>query len=324
MRVLIVGGTSFVGRAVAFAALESGHDVTVINRGQTPCNLPDNVTRLVGDRQGDLSALDGLTFDVTLDAIAYRPIDVVNLRSALGDRGGHHIQISSISAYQDPALNGATEETALLWTEAPSEPDAEITAETYGPLKAACERNAHEQFGDDVTIVRPTYVIGSHDATMRFPYWVQRIARGGNVAVAGPRDNALQYIDARDLGQFVVTLAEHHTLGAFHAAGPYPASSFFAVMNAILDQVGPPEARLVEVSPRHVSSHHLDSRFPLWSGASSETVLDVDPAKALSAGLTLRDLSESVSDVLAWWDDREWPSWWLTREQEAMLVRTNP
>ena len=207
MRVLIVGGTSFVGRAVAFAALNAGHDVTVINRGQTPTDLPDTVTRLVGDRQGDLSALDGLTFDVTLDAIAYRPSDVVNLRSALGDRGGHHIQISSISAYQEPALGGATEETAQLWTEAPRDADVEITAETYGPLKAACERAAHEQFGDGVTVVRPTYVIGSHDATMRFPYWVQRIARGGNVAVAGPRDNALQYIDARDLGQFVVTLA---------------------------------------------------------------------------------------------------------------------
>ena len=322
MRILIVGGTSFVGRAVALAAADSGHDVTVINRGQTPSDLPDTVTRLIGDRQGDMSALDSLSFDVTLDVIAYRPTDVVNLRRALGDRGGHHIQISSISAYQDPPKAGATEETAELWSEVPSESDAEHTDETYGPLKAACERSAHEQFGEDLTIVRPTFVIGSHDATMRFPYWVQRIARGGNVAVAGPRDNALQYIDARDLAQFVVTLAERHTLGAFHTAGPYPAPGFYAVMEAILDQVAPAETRLVEVSPRHISSHHLDSRFPLWSGASSETVLNIDSAKALAAGLTLRDLSESVSDVLAWCDDREWPSWWLTREQEAMLVRT--
>ncbi len=322
MRVLIVGGTSFVGRAVAFAALASGHDVTIINRGQTPIDLPDTVTRLIGDRQGDLSALGALSFDVTIDVIAYRPNDVVNLRNALGERGGHHIQISSISAYEDTPAGGATEETARLYSEAPSEPDAAITAESYGPLKAACERAAHDQF-DNVTIVRPTYVIGSHDATMRFPYWVQRIARGGNVAVPGPRHHALQYIDARDLGQFVVTLAEHHTLGAFHVAGPYPAPSFFDVMSAILDQIGPNETRLVEISPRHVSSHHLNARFPLWSGATGETDLVVDPAKALAAGLTLRDLSESVSDVLAWWGDRESPSWWLTREQEAMLVRTN-
>jgi 2'-hydroxyisoflavone reductase len=324
MRILIVGGTSFVGRAIAFAALDAGHDVTVINRGQTESDLPASVTRLVGDRQGDMSALDGLTFDATVDAIAYRPVDVEVLAEALGDRGGHHIQISSISAYDSPALSGATEETAELWSDAPTEPDAPITGESYGPLKAACERAATEHFGDQLTFVRPTYVIGSHDATMRFPYWVTRIQRGGNVAVAGPRDNALQYIDARDLGEFVVTLADKTTLGAFHVCGPYPAPTFFGVMQGIAEHVGPTETKLVEVPARHISSHHLDSRFPLWSGTQNETVMDLDPAKALAAGLTLRSLEESVDDVVAWWGDREAPSWWLTREQEAMLVRTKP
>ncbi len=324
MRILIVGGTSFVGRAIAFAALDSGHDVTVINRGQTESDLPERVTRLVGDRQGDMSALDGLAFDVTVDAIAYRPVDVDVLAAALGERGGHHIQISSISAYSDPALPGATEEAVELRSDAPTEADAPITAETYGPLKAACERRATEHFGDQLTLVRPTYVIGSHDATMRFPYWVTRIERGGNVAVAGPRDNALQYIDARDLGEFVVRLANDATLGAFHVCGPYPAPTFFGVMQSIAEHVGASETKLVEVPARHISSHHLDSRFPLWSGAHNETVMDLDPAKALAAGLTLRSLEESVDDVLAWWGDREPPSWWLTREQEAMLVRTKP
>ncbi len=322
MRILIVGGTSFVGRAIAWAAFNAGHDVTVINRGQTPTDLPDSVTRLVGDRHSDLSALAPLSFDVTVDAIAYRPHDVQVLRDALGERGGHHIQISSISAYQDPADVGATEETAVLWADAPTEPDAPITGETYGPLKAACERAAHELFGERVTIVRPTFVIGSHDATLRFPYWVQRLARGGSVAFAGPRDNALQYIDARDLGEFVVTLAEGGVLGAFHVAGPYPAARFIDVLEAVKAQIAPAGTKIVEISPRDVSSHHLDGRFPLWSGPHSETALAVNPAKALAAGLKLRDLSESVDDVLAWWDvDREWPSSWLTREQEAMLVR---
>jgi len=320
MRILIVGGTSFVGRGIAFAATDAGHDVTVINRGQTPSDLPDSVTRLVGDRQGDLSALAGLSFDATVDAIAYRPHDVEVLHGALGDRGGHHLQISSISAYQDPPAEGATEETAVLHSDAPTEPDAVIDADTYGPLKAACERAAGELFGERLTIVRPTFVIGSHDATMRFPYWVLRFARGGNVAVAGPRTNALQYIDARDLGEFVVALAASGTLGAFHAAGPYPAPRFVEVMESILAQVSPPDTKIVEVSPKQVSSHRLGARFPLWSGAPGESALVVDPAKAVSAGLTFRDLSESVDDVLAWWDDREWPSWWLTREQEAMLV----
>jgi 2'-hydroxyisoflavone reductase len=323
MRVLIVGGTSFVGRAIAFAALDAGHDVTVINRGQTETDLPSSVTRLIGDRQGDMSALASLSFDVTVDAIAYRPRDVEVLHDALGDRGGHHIQISSISAYAEPPTKGATEATAQLRDDAPSEPDAPITGETYGPLKAACEKAATRLFGEQLTFVRPTYVIGSHDATMRFPYWVARIGRGGNIAVAGPRDNALQFIDARDLATFTIGLADSATLGAFHVAGPYPAPTYFGVMEAIAEKIAPKETRLVEVSARHVASHHLDSRFPLWSGSQNEMVLNLDSSKALSAGLTLRPLEDSVDDVLAWWDDREWPSWWLTREQESMLVRTN-
>ncbi len=323
MRILIVGGTSFVGRAVAWAALNAGNDVTVINRGQTPSDLPESVTRLVGDRRSDMSALDGLAFDVTVDAIAYRPVDVDVLASALGDRGGHHIQISSVSAYEDPPKEGATEESATLWNDTALAPDAEVSAETYGPLKAACERSAEQHFGDRLSIVRPTFVIGSHDATLRFPYWVTRMLRGGNVAVPGPRDNALQYIDARDLGEFVVTIATNSTLGAFHVAGPYPPGRFYDVIEEISRQVSPNDTRLYEISPRHIKSHHLDTRFPLWSGSNSENALAVDPAKAVAAGLTFRDLSESVEDVLEWWDDREAPSWWLTREQEAMLVRTN-
>jgi 2'-hydroxyisoflavone reductase len=324
MRILIVGGTSFVGRGVAWAALNAGHEVTVINRGQTPSDLPESVTRLVGDRRGDMSALDGLTFDVTVDAIAFRPVDVDVLAAALGTRGGHHIQISSVSAYEDPPSEGATEETATLWNDTELAPDAEVTGETYGPLKAACERSAEEHFGEQLSIVRPTFVIGSHDATLRFPYWVERLRRGGNVAVPGPRDNALQYIDARDLGEFVVTIATTTTLGVFHAVGPYPPGRFFDVIQQISDKVAPNDTRLVEISPRHIKSHHLETRFPLWSGSSSETALAVDPAKAVAAGLTFRDLADSVEDVIEWWGDRESPSWWLTREQEAMLVRTNP
>jgi len=323
MRILIVGGTSFVGRGVAWAALNAGDDVTVINRGQTPSDLPESVTRLVGDRHGDMSALDGLSFDVTVDAIAFRPVDVDVLAAALGDRGGHHIQISSVSAYEDPPHEGATEENATLRNDSTLAPDAEVTGETYGPLKAACERSATEHFGDQLTFVRPTFVIGSHDATLRFPYWVERLRRGGTVAIPGPRDNALQYIDARDLGEFVVKLAANSTLGAFHAATPYPPGRFFEVMRTISEQISPSDTRLVEISARTINSHHLDTRFPLWSGSTSETALAVDPAKAVAAGLKFRDLSESVEDVIEWWDDREDPSWWLTREQEAMLVRTN-
>lgn len=320
MRVLIVGGTSFVGRAIAWAALGAGHHVTVINRGQTESDLPSDVTRLIGDRGSDLSALAPLSFDVTIDAIAYRPHEVAVLREALDDRGGHYLQISSISAYQDPDREGACEDELLLIADAPPEPNVAITGATYGPLKAACERAAHEYFGDEITIVRPTFVIGSHDATHRFSYWVERIRRGGDVAVPEPLTNALQYIDARDLGAFVVTLAVNGTFGDFHVAGPFPGPTYLDVMEAVRRRVGPQGTRLVPVSLELIKDQGLEAKFPLFSGAHSETVLRVNPAKAVAAGLRLRELNDSVDDVVEWWNDRAWPTWWLTPEKEATLL----
>ncbi|NNN00770.1 MAG: NAD-dependent epimerase/dehydratase family protein [Acidimicrobiaceae bacterium] len=322
MRFLIVGGTSFVGRAIAWSALNQGHDVTVINRGQTHSDLPGDVKRLTGDREHDLSALKSTDFDVTVDAIAYRPRGVKVLHDAIGDRGGHHIQISSVSAYESPPQEGATEATAQLHATAPEDPETPVNGETYGPLKAACERAAQEHFSERLTVVRPTYVIGSHDATLRFPYWTQRLALGGDIAIPGPRGNAFQFIDARDLGDFVITLAEHSTLGDFHVANPYPALRFADFIELVSQQVSPKETRLVEVPYEQIMRHRLESRFPLWSGAKSEPTLAVDPAKSVAAGLNFRSLSDSVNDVSTWWDGREGPSWWLTREQEAMLIRT--
>lgn len=320
MRLLIAGGTSFVGRATALAAVSHGHDVTVINRGVTPSDLPSSVEHLIGDRQGDLSALAGLAFDATVDTIAYRPGDVDRLADALGGRGGHHLQVSSVSAYADPEEEGGTEAGTDLWPEGAADPGAPITGETYGPLKAACERAALRRFGADTAIVRPTYVIGGHDATLRFPYWVQRARRGGRIAVPGPRGLALQYIDARDLGALVVTLLTSGTTGAFTAAGPWPAARFVDTVEQVARHVGPPGTEVVEVAPGAVTDAGLEDRFPLWSGPESEAGLAMDPSKALAAGLTLRPLVDSVDDVMAWWGDRPWPEQWLDGGAEEALL----
>ena len=117
MKLLIVGGTAFVGRAIAWSAWHHGHEITVLNRGVTPSDLPESIERLVGDRRGDLSALDGRSFDATIDVIAYRPSDVERLATALDERGGHYIQISSISAYDEPPEPGATEATLTLMSD---------------------------------------------------------------------------------------------------------------------------------------------------------------------------------------------------------------
>ncbi len=320
MRLLIAGGTSFVGRGIALAAVARGHEVTVINRGVTPSDLPSTVEHLVGDRHGDLGALIGRTFDATVDTIAFRPSDVTALHAALEDRGGHHLQISSVSAYRDVDVEGATEETAALWEEGSCDPDGPLTGETYGPLKAACERAAASSFGSDIALVRPTYVIGGHDATLRFPYWVLRARRGGTVVVPGPRDAALQYIDARDLGELVVALLTAGATGAFTAAGPWPAPRFADVVGAVVHHVAPPGTEVVEVPPGAVEAAGLAERFPLWSGGTSEGLLAMDPSKALAAGLRLRPVTESADDVLEWWGDRAWPEHWLRDSAEAELL----
>jgi 2'-hydroxyisoflavone reductase len=320
MRILIVGGTSFVGRAIAWSAWHHDHDVSVLNRGVTPNDLPEKIERLVGDRQGDLSALTGRDFDVTVDAIAFRPLDVERLARALGNRGGHHVQISSVSAYRDPNIEGAIEATCTLWNEEGLDLEGPITGASYGPLKAASERAAREYFGDTLTIVRPTFVIGAYDATLRFPYWVQRVRRGGEIAVPGPRANALQYIDARDLANFVVHVTEEGLSGAYHVAGPQPAGRFVDTVEQIATHLAPVGTTIHEISVERVVELNLASKFPLWTGGESENVLALDSSLALSNGLDLRPLSDSVDDVTSWWGERAWPEHWLTGTDEARLL----
>jgi 2'-hydroxyisoflavone reductase len=320
VRILIAGGTSFVGRAIAWSALRQGHEVTVINRGVTPNDLPDSVERLVGDRQGDLSALAQRTFDATVDTVAYRPSDVVALAKALDGRGGHHLQISSVSAYSDPPSPGLVEAAAELWPGTDLDLDGPITNESYGPLKAACERSAVELFGEPLTIVRPTFVIGAFDATLRFPYWVERVRRGGAVVVPGPRSNFMQYVDARDLADFSVGLLANGVTGAFHAAGPTPADHFVAMVERIAKHIAPEGTTIHEVDAQRVLSANLETKFPLWSGEQSENAMAVDNSLAVENGLRLRDLSDSVDEVVSWWADRSWPHHWLTNEEEAQLL----
>lgn len=317
MKVLIIGGTSFVGRAISWSAWHHGHDIALFNRGTTPNDLPDSIERLRGDRQNDLSALAGRTFDVTIDVTAYRPSDVERLALALDGRGGHYIQISSVSAYEEPASEGATEETASLWPDDTVDLESPITAKTYGPLKAASERAGVTLFGGDATTVRPTYVIGSFDNTLRFPYWVERLRRGGEVAIPSPSDVGMQYVDARDLANFVVRVAEDSLRGAFHVAGPPPPTSFRDVLEAVAAHVAPPGTTLHEVTVGR--AERLGGKFPLWS-PTTENVMALDSSLATSQGLDLRPLEITVDDVVEWWGDRDWPEQWLAAEDEARLL----
>jgi 2'-hydroxyisoflavone reductase len=320
MKILIVGGTSFVGRAIAWSAWHTGHDVTVVNRGVTPTDLPESIERLVGDRESDLSVLEGRRFDATIDSTAYRPSHVERLAAALGDRGGHYVQISSISAYNDPDVDGATESTLTLIDDPTLDFDAPISGSTYGPLKAASERAGTEYFGDQITFVRPTYVIGAYDNTLRFPYWVERARRGGVIPVAGPASNRMQYIDARDLANFVVRVTDDHLYGAFHTTGPEQDDYYVAMVQQIAAHLAPAGTEVREISVERVLEENLAGKFPLWSGHVGGGLMAVDSSLAYSHGLTLRPLEDSVDDVVEWWGDRAWPEHWLTSDDEGRLL----
>jgi len=197
MRLLMIGGTRFVGRHIVEAALAAGHEITIFHRGRTGPELFPDVEHRLGDRTSDLSALAEGEWDATIDTCAYVPRHVSELAQALSGRGGQHVLISSVSVYAQPDGPAYGENARLLGLDDPTVETG--TNETYGRLKVLCERAALAAHGPSTFIVRPTYVIGPDDYTWRFPAWVKRIAQGGEVLAPGPAGDHSQYIDARDM-----------------------------------------------------------------------------------------------------------------------------
>jgi len=295
MRILIIGGTRFVGHAMAEAALDAGHDVSLLHRNATD-ELP-GATHLLADRNGDLSVLDGLSFDATIDVCAYVPGQVRSLQAALGPRGGHHVFISTVSVYEEPTGPGADEGSPLF---PPAPEDAtEVTNETYGPLKVTCENVATELYAESgLAIVRPTYVVGPRDMTARYPWWVLRAARGGTMIAPGPAEAPMQYIDARDMGAWTVMLAEGQVSGTFTAAHPH--TTFGALLDETLGAVDS-DARLVPVEGDWLVEQGVDGlQLPLWTEGNPEWSLAMSTEHAQQAGLTYRPFAETVRDTLAW------------------------
>jgi 2'-hydroxyisoflavone reductase len=295
MRILIVGGTRFVGRAMAGAALAAGHDVTVLHRHETDV-LPD-ATHLLADRDGDLSLLADGSWDATIDVCAYLPRQVRTLGQALGDRGGHHVFVSTVSVYREPADPGADEDSPLF--EPPAVDVDQVTNETYGPLKVGCERAALDAYGDShLTVIRPTYVVGPGDLTARYPWWVLRAARGGRMLAPGPLDAPMQCIDARDMGEWTVRLVEGGLSGTFTAARP--ATTFGELLTETVEALGS-DADLVPVDGSWLVEQGVDgAQLPLWSEGSPELALAMGTSRAEDAGLRHRPFAEVVRDTLAW------------------------
>ncbi len=296
----MVGGTRFIGRHVVQHALDRGHEVTLFHRGRTGTDLFPEVEHRTGDRDSDLSALARGEWDATVDTCAYVPRQVHGLADALGGRGGHHLLVSSVSAYAPAGGPGLTEDSTLAEL---ADPEVEeVTDETYGGLKVLCERAALDRHGAGTLVVRPTYVVGPDDYTWRFPWWVARIARGGAVPAPGPPDAPAQVIDVRDMAAWMVTLLEDGADGAFHAVSPAPVFTWRELLEAVAAEVGPPGTTLTWIDPAVVRSADLPpGALPLWSGDDTDGwLMAADPAKAYASGLAPRPLSDTVRDTLAW------------------------
>ena len=306
MRLLVLGGTKFVGRAVVEEALARGHDVTLFNRGRTNPELFPDAEHLVGNRDGDLSALEGRTWDAVVDPSGYVPRVVRASAELLRDAVGHYVFVSSVSAYATPYGPRFTEEAPLAELD---DPPSEDVRANYGGLKVACERVVEDAFAGRCTLVRAGLVVGPHDPTDRFTYWVTRAARGAEVLAPAPADRHVQFIDVRDLAEWMLRCAEEPIPGAFTVTGPVPPVTMADLLDACV-RAGGTDARPVWVDEEFLLEHEVGPwmELPLWlpeSDAEHGHMLDGDVSKAVAAGLRFRPLDETVRDTLAWARSRD-------------------
>lgn len=308
MKLLILGGTRFVGRHLAEAALKGGHEVTLFNRNRQGTDL--NVETLVGDRNHDVSALWGRTWDAVIDVSAYTPAAARRSAEALQEAVTHYTFISTVSVYESFARPGLDEQAPVAVisdeeAEAASEP---VSADLYGPLKARCETVVRKFFPDGALVVRPGLVVGPYDYTDRFTYWVRRVGAGGTVLAPGDPEQRVQFIDARDLARWTVRATETGLTGTFNATGPegvLTMSAFLETCRRVLR----PEAELEWVTNDFLLSHGLEAgdlmpwhpaeAMPGWDGFYA-----LDVSKAVDEGLGFRPLEETVRDTSTWDETR--------------------
>jgi 2'-hydroxyisoflavone reductase len=298
VRILIMGGTRFVGRHLTAAALDRGHQVTLFHRGRSGPELFPQATHLLGDRDSDLRALQTGAWDATIDPSAYLPRQLHTLADRLAGRGGRYVYVSSTAVYATPTRPWFTEDAPLV--ELPDPTVEQVTGETYGGLKVLCERAAAERFGDGLLVIRPTYVVGPFDYTGRFTWWLRRIARGGEVLAPGPADAPIQLIDARDLASWVVSLLERRVAGTFHAVSPPPPFGFGDLLEEIVAAVGPPQTTLTWMERSFLlAAGQDDATLPMWPGADPDSNYEAaDPGRAAAAGLAPRPLGQTIRETL--------------------------
>jgi 2'-hydroxyisoflavone reductase len=332
--ILILGGTGFTGPFQVQYALARGHKVTLFNRGKRPSpEWPGEVEQLHGDRNtGDLKALQGRKWDVAIDNPTSLPFWARDAGKVLQDSVGQYLFISTISVYADGSKPGISEDDALApyaGKDAMAETRETLMADIehlYGPLKALSEAEVRKYFGGRSTIVRPGYIVGPRDETDRFTYWPHRVAQGGEMLVPGDGQDPVQYIDGRDLAEWMIRLAETGTTGTFNAVGPKDLTTMDALLQDSQAVVGGAPT-YTHVTPEFVEAQKLE--LPIWVPRQEGPYAgygQVSNARAVAAGLTYRPLAGTVGDLMTWF--RTLPAErqaklnaGISREQEAAALK---
>jgi 2'-hydroxyisoflavone reductase len=314
-RLLVLGGTGFIGPHMVEYALSRGHRVTIFNRGRTNTHLFPDVEKLVGDRNDDLRALEGREWDVVLDNHATLPRWVRQTAQLLKDSAKQYVHVSTISVYDGESTSmggerdaepGSVEEDRLRIDEdsklamlPEGHEGEEVTGQSYGPFKVMAEQEARRAFPGMATIVRPGLIVGPGDPTDRFTYWPVRIDRGGDVLVPGDGLDSVQFIDVRDLTEWIVRLAEGGIPGTFNATGPASRLSMAEMVYGIRAATSSP-VRFTWVDNDFLAEHEVQPwmHMPVWIPADRLSFVRID--RALEKGLTFRPLAVTARDTIDW------------------------
>jgi 2'-hydroxyisoflavone reductase len=296
--ILVLGGTGFIGPYFVRHAVARGHRVTIFTRGRHQADLPNSVIHLEGDRNGKLDALEGKRWDVCVDDSANVADWVRQSAMLLKDAVGRYLFTSSTGVYYPYHPRGVDETVPVHYDLR----DPKDGSESFGVAKAQAERIVLDTFGDRGLIVRPTYIVGPNDPSDRFPYWPVRLSRGGEVLAPGRRDDPAQFIDVRDLAEFMVRLVEDKRSGVFNAVGPerpMTARAFYEAARAALNA----DVKFTFVDDYDfLAAHKIDEAIP-WAmlQGNDDGMMSIANGKAIKAGLSFRPLETSVRDTLAWW-----------------------
>lgn len=297
MNILILGGTVFLGRHLVRSAQAGNHNVTLFNRGQRNPGIFPEVENLTGDRNGDLAPLKGRKFDAVIDTSGHLPGVVRKSTELLKDNADNYTFISSISAYKDFSSDGLKEGDPTM--ELAGDNDKEMTMENYGALKVLCENVNSEVFGDRALNIRPGLIVGEFDWSDRLTYWPHRINQGGKVLVPDTKDYKVQFIDVRDLADWIIKAAIEKRNGLYNATGPDKPLTFEKFINACVD-VAENKPEPVWVSEKFIEDNEVQgwTELPMWVPASDQGINNVDISKAIKDGLTFRPLEDTLRETL--------------------------